>query len=116
MVKTLKNNIIKFCKLYKMHYHFLVATVLFASKNIFFNLLCKISQITADQPFIYNLTKFTSNLFLFTIWFFILFTSTRRKSYFYKTGRNFRCRFIRLCNRARGSNWNESGIYFLSEN
>lgn len=73
-----------------MHYHFLAATVLFASKNIFFNLLCKISQITADQPFIYNLTKFTSNLFLFTIWFFILFTSTRRKSYFYKTGRNFR--------------------------
>lgn len=66
----------------------ILAIALVIAKDYVFNLACSYLNVTERSPF-YQLFQIAVPIGLAAIWFIIVFTICRDKSYRYKTGRNF---------------------------
>lgn len=87
MVK--KQGILYYIKNYHLTLHMIYAFILLSFKNRFFEIVCKITNVSSSSSSLYELNEKTVTLILFTAWFIPVLLSIRSYRYALITGRNY---------------------------
>lgn len=84
-----KQSLKSFIKYYNVIEYIIFALFLFLIRGYVFNLICQLVNLEPTDRIFYKIYQILVPVLLFTIWFLIVFSSTRKKLYKKKTGRDY---------------------------